>query len=251
MFGDSFYKHEYDRVVNENKLLKQKVEKLEKDKLELKRSLFDLNGRLNRAVQIAGRIVPYDIDGNASSDLPPDASGSGSRVETDIGPTVRVHKNAAVSGGGASGTEARGFSCVSTIPLPGGAVYSVRFSRGGQLAAGSFDGSIHVWGDANRQESFVCLEDHELSVSGMAWSRDCGSLLSGSFDGTVRLWDIQAQTCTQILEAGGLVQAVALCGLEQCVVFSDSANRLTVQDVRASPSSPAIVHSVSRPIFAM
>ena len=143
MFGDSFYKHEYDRVVNENKLLKQKVEKLEKDKLELKRSLFDLNGRLvvflavcclfyfalavfpswcadggsftkiclflppssvslslpwgrlNRAVQIAGRIVPYDIDGNASSDLPPDASGSGSRVETDIGPTVRVHKNAA------------------------------------------------------------------------------------------------------------------------------------------------------------
>ena len=40
-------------------------------------------------------------------------------------------------------------------------------------------------------------------------------------------------------------------GLEQCVVFSDSANRLTVQDVRASPSSPAIVHSVSRPIFAM
>ena len=45
MFGDSFYKHEYDRVSNENKQLKQKVEKLEKDKMDLKRSIYDLNGR--------------------------------------------------------------------------------------------------------------------------------------------------------------------------------------------------------------
>ena len=92
-----------------------------------------------------------------------------------------------------------------------GAVYAVRFSAcGSLLASGSFDKTVRVWsvdGDVHRE--MLCLSEHQLNVSDLAWSAGSERLISGAFDQTVKEWDVKAGVLRSSHDVAGLVQTVA------------------------------------------
>ncbi|HLK58323.1 MAG TPA: AAA-like domain-containing protein, partial [Chthonomonadaceae bacterium] len=70
-------------------------------------------------------------------------------------------------------------------------VRSVAYSRGGILASGGDDNTIHLWNVvAGTSET---LRGHKASAYALAFSPDGTVLASGSLDHTVRLWDMRTK----------------------------------------------------------
>ena len=97
-----------------------------------------------------------------------------------------------------------------------GAVYSVAFSRKGNLiATGSFDKSVRIWaleqlnGGGHSSGSCEVLQDHSLNVSEVAWGVGDAHVVSSSYDKTVKLWDVQSSKLAASFDVGACALSVA------------------------------------------
>ena len=75
-------------------------------------------------------------------------------------------------------------------------------ASGSYFAAGSDDGTIHVW-DADTLELVVAFERHLYAVNSLAFSNDGALLASGDNSGVVRLWNMDSLTELTTLESLG------------------------------------------------
>ncbi|MEL7672419.1 MAG: CARDB domain-containing protein [Chloroflexota bacterium] len=92
----------------------------------------------------------------------------------------------------------------------GGSVAGLAFSPlGGQLASGSWDGTIRLWDTATGQ-TINTLTGHGDRVTGVVYSPDGSRLVSGSWDGTVRLWDVASGQQIGMFEHGAEINTVAI-----------------------------------------
>jgi WD40 repeat protein len=79
-------------------------------------------------------------------------------------------------------------------------IRSVAFSPCGKLlAAGDWNGNIHLWRVADGQKLFT-LKGHTAPARSLAFSPDGRTLASGSDDETVRLWNVSEGKCVRILQ---------------------------------------------------
>ncbi|WP_017720806.1 WD40 domain-containing protein [Kamptonema formosum] len=79
-------------------------------------------------------------------------------------------------------------------------IFYVAFSPCGKLlAAGDYEGGIHLWRVADGQKLFT-LKGHTSTVNSVAFSPDGRTLASGSDDETVRLWNVCERRCVRILQ---------------------------------------------------
>jgi len=68
-----------------------------------------------------------------------------------------------------------------------GTVASVAWGPNGELASGSYDGTVKVW-DLLTGTAKSTLTGHTREVTSVAWGQK-GELASGSYDDTVKVWD--------------------------------------------------------------
>ena len=83
---------------------------------------------------------------------------------------------------------------INTLTGPPGWIWTLAFSPDSTtLAAGSYDGTVHLWdvGAGTLKDTFT---EHTDNVRTLAFSPDGNTLATGSEDGTVRLWDVGAGT---------------------------------------------------------
>lgn len=167
----------------EQRILKQKIDVLERENTALKKSLYDLSSRFNASktaqpLPLAQILTAPDID----------------ILETDT-----------------AGARGGKFAVRGELRGHFGAVYCVRYSLGDGrfIASGSFDKTVRIWDSASLKE-IHCLHGHSLNVSDVDWSATSDELLSGGYDQTCRVWDVE----------GRAIESVDSDGFVQCVQFN-------------------------------
>lgn len=207
----------------ENRKLRTRLSKLEKEHEELKRVYLRLSLWTKEKASITGQEL-YSFLQNSEA-LP-------SRDHDDLGPEEVTAPDVTESGGG------RFFEAIQDLEGSQGhqgPVYICRFSRRGNLlASGSFDKSVKVW----RFENAVACEtfnEHSLNVGDLSWSVDDQWLVSGGYDKTVKCYDVQGVKMVSSYDLSGFVLSVTFNPLEDTMIWAGtSQSTLHLIDRRAS-----------------
>jgi hypothetical protein len=85
-----------------------------------------------------------------------------------------------------------------TQTLKGHMFRSIAWSTDGQLASGSYDGTVTIWDLKTGQPSQI-LKGNTSPVTSVAWSED-GQLASGSADNNVIIWNLRTNRPAHILK---------------------------------------------------
>eukprot|EP00899_Mesostigma_viride_P002483 jgi/Mesvir1/12235/Mv00455-RA.2 len=246
--SESYYKSNLDRVLQENKQLKQKLEQLERENRDLKKSLYDLSVRHSATVAQLGKAsAPFNIDSAIHST---GAAPMDNNLMLDATRGARPPERAADvvekigRGGGRSMHETDGRHMYHKYDLKGhsGAVYVSQFSHTGRLlASGSFDKTARVW-DIDAQKEVLCLSDHTLSVSEVCWSPSGSdpSLLTGSFDHSCKEWSIGSGKLLATYPVPGFVQAICFNPADSNMfVVGSTSKQIFVWDRRKRAGDPS------------
>ncbi|EKX45288.1 hypothetical protein GUITHDRAFT_108930 [Guillardia theta CCMP2712] len=184
----------------ENKTLRSKLEKMEREYKELKRAYFELSIKQRSSNHMVG-----SQDSLTISDGIDTSEGIQDQLQEEVHNKPVQRKE-----------EGKSFSCKCDLEGHAGAVYVARFCHKGQyIASGSLDKSVRIWtvqsdsaGRLQGEEKSI-LQEHNLNVSDVSWTSDDLFLVSGAYDRSVKYWDLQA--CKS-------VSSYELCGFVLCCV---------------------------------
>uniref|UniRef100_A0A7S2ZY62 Coronin n=2 Tax=Rhodosorus marinus TaxID=101924 RepID=A0A7S2ZY62_9RHOD len=220
--GETFYKTQVELMKQEKKTLQERLEILEKENRELKKSVHELTLAIENGAkgQVGGGYntqFVFDIDAALDGDT--------NRIEhsTDNEP---------------SGQEEIRFSCKINLEAHAGAVYCLAFSPCGRfLASGSFDKSVRVWKveNASDRPSVSIHSAHDASIIDLAWSSDSTLAYSGGYDKYVKEWDVASGRSTPLttFSTSGMVQAIQISRSDNLIYVATTANTITWFDRRA------------------
>lgn len=217
--SNSFVREQYDKLLKESKILKQKVETLEKENIALKNSLYNLSATysINNNIKKHPFVFNFEFDKNENEEL---TETSQTELEQDNIKNC-LH-----------------FSTKHKLNGHAGAVYAIDFSPSGDLlASGSFDKSVCIW-DPYTGKKLKQMIKHTLNVTDVCWSNDSSKLISGSFDQTCKLWDIESGKMLNSFEYQGFVQCVKYNPKDNNIFFAGTTKKLVImKDVRKSSES--------------
>ncbi|OZJ02575.1 hypothetical protein BZG36_04198 [Bifiguratus adelaidae] len=212
-----------EKLTKESKALKQKVDQLEKENNNLKKSIYDLSVRYAATLQQGSAAQAYRPGAFA---VDPDdlSSDLATRTHKVITQAVQEVQNESADDYGKSyrdkSTEGLEFEMKYEFKGHFGAVYSVRYSRNGKLlVSGSFDKTVRIWDAMTTQKEIGCLKGHNLNIADVSWSLDNARLVSGSYDQTCKVWDIESGRLLSSWDTNGFVQCVGWDATENHTFF--------------------------------
>jgi len=223
---DSYYRNHAEKLDKENKQLKARLDTIERENRDLKKSLYDLSFRYDHlSNQMSKPLRPFNIDNIVTES---DSSTS----TTPKGSTVTPFTSGPSSANTSSRnllkkpvTDSRHLYCKQTLKGHNGAVYSVLFSPCGKyIASGSFDKSVRVWDSATGQQ-LALMQDHQLSVSDVSWSHDSQQILSGSLDHSAKIWDAETSKLLSSHDIAGFTQTVEFDSKDSNIFFAGCTHR--------------------------
>ncbi|KAG4086632.1 WD40 repeat-like protein [Neocallimastix lanati (nom. inval.)] len=229
--SNSFVREQYDKLLKESKILKQKVETLEKENIALKNSLYNLS-------------ATYSISNNSNKhpfifDFENDKTDNEELTET------QSERNEEVLMEQENFKNTYHFSVKHKLKGHAGAVYTIDFSPSGDyLASGSFDKSICIW-DPYTGKKLKQMIKHTMNVTDLCWSNDSIKLISGSFDQTCKLWDIETGKMINSFDYQGFVQCVKYNPKENNIFFSGTTKKLVVMKDIRKPTDSFIIENNS------
>ncbi|KAA8500017.1 Protein will die slowly [Porphyridium purpureum] len=245
--GEAYYKSQLEILWREKKQLNERLETLERENRDLRRSVYELSVR--RSV---GTAPVFDLDAALSrAQLDDDAKGgaaSGSMAGGKVG-VARDAQGKLKPASLSASKLALTFSWKFDLTGHAGAVYVVQFSPCGRfLTTGSFDHSLRVWSIAKSSDSSLAVfaDAHQANIVATAWSADSSVLVSGSYDHTVKEWDVMAQRQAALASyhADGLVQTVAISQQSDELIYAGtSRKKIHVFDRRRKDGNAMLIQN--------
>jgi WD40 repeat protein len=116
--------------------------------------------------------------------------------------------------------------CLHTLEGHLDSVTSIAWSKGGQLASTSSDGTIRIW-DPTTGHSTLQPQEHHGSGTVIAWSQDGSQFASASMDGKVKIWRPATQYCMALKGDRGQFKSFiwSLDGARPDLALNDKAVR--------------------------
>eukprot|EP00698_Gefionella_okellyi_P001053 TRINITY_DN1092_c0_g1_i1.p1 TRINITY_DN1092_c0_g1~~TRINITY_DN1092_c0_g1_i1.p1 ORF type:complete len:347 (-),score=62.03 TRINITY_DN1092_c0_g1_i1:67-1026(-) len=212
---ETHYRERFERLEKDNRLLRQKLEKVEQENGGLKKSLYELSLRYNM-VQPGETARPFDLD-SIGINMPPDLLLS-----------LQQHSNAEAElkdGARKQQDDYRKFYFKYQFPRHTGAVYCVRFSqRGRLLASASYDKTMRIW-DMEKQREVFTGEQHTQPVSDVQWGRGDLTVISGSYDHHIAVWDLESTKMMYDCEVDGMIATVAAHPVDENLIYVGTTTR--------------------------
>eukprot|EP00871_Galdieria_phlegrea_P002441 jgi/Galph1/3198/GphlegSOOS_G1857.1 len=240
--SESFYKKQVEQLVKEKKQLKERVESLESENHDLRRSVFELS------FSKAAKQNVLDLDAAlfpASNEFR--SSNSNTSVDNVVQSMEWEVKDPTSNKGETGGTCTRlgwKFDLAGHV----GAVYVVQFSNCGRLvASGSLDKSFRIWQLEKPTEPPVVISDaHASAIADLCWNKDTTSVATGGYDQQVKEWSVEEGAQVRLLNSYslvGLVQDVEFCMGDPSVLFaSTSHGDIHILDRRSRQSTMVLVN---------
>ncbi|KAL0487554.1 WD repeat-containing protein [Acrasis kona] len=228
----------------ENKILKRKIEKLHRENVLLKKSLFEVNVKLNIPQPFDTKLKSpsddsptlfFDIDKGVQFKRNADDAFSKKDEISKLPLLERTIEDAPARKRAASAATRNNtsFTIKHELSSHKAAVHSVRFSNCGKfLVSSSHDKKVMVW-DVNSRQIICRHEGHEFSVLDACFSPDSTNVASASIDRTLKVWDVSRNTQIASIKAEGFVQSVAWDPNDSQVYASDTKSNVVRVDSRA------------------
>ncbi|GJD09037.1 WD repeat-containing protein 5 [Galdieria sulphuraria] len=242
--SDSFYKKQIEQLTKEKKQLKERLELLESENHDLRRSVFELS------VSKASKEEVFDLD---VALIPTNEDNNEYRTSTNTSFEGYLH-NMEWDWKDPSKGESGSFSRFGwKFDLAGhlGAVYVVEFSKCGRLiGSGSQDKSLRIWQlDKPTEPALLLMDAHTSSISDLCWNSDSTNLATCGYDRQVKEWSLEEGATIKWLASyslSGLVQNVEFCkGQPQLLVASTSQGNIHMLDRRTQKSTNVITNDCS------
>jgi len=230
--SNSFVREQYDKLLKESKILKQKVETLEKENIALKNSLYNLSATYSVNNNNKKHPFVFDFENDKTEN-------------EELNETTKSEHNDEVLVEQENFKNNYHFSVKHKLKGHAGAVYVVDFSPTGDLlASGSFDKSICIW-DPYTGKKLKQMIKHTMNVTDLCWSQDSLKLVSGSFDQTCKLWDIENGKMINSFDYQGFVQCVKYNPKDDNIFFCGTTKKLIVMKDIRKPTESFIIENNS------
>ncbi|KAJ5080188.1 hypothetical protein M0811_03672 [Anaeramoeba ignava] len=228
--SETYYKNQLDIITKENKSIKDKSQILEKQNLELQKSLYELGFNYRHLLNLMNK-TSHNYSTNFQNDL-----------DLSIFLNLEPKKEMSVE----SFRDGTNFKFIEEFEGHEGAVYAVRFSKCGKfLASCSFDHTIHILKGFN-QKPFVLSKLHSEVISDIKWSYNSDFLLSGGYDHIVNIFDVGKSELAHsfFIEEPGLIQTVEFSSENENIIYVGSSNKsIYLFDARSSNNSKSSIIS--------
>jgi len=216
--SEEFYRDQYLRMCEMNHVLTLQIDRLSRENKKLTRSLAQHQLHLSSCRSRLEALTVANGSFNGGHKEPYAREKDTRRISHLEGerPSISPGPDSKFSSPERKFVVPNCFRRVETLRGHTGAVYVVKFSPNGKLAAsGALDQTVRVWDVSGLSDSrnvpakeVTFLRGHAINVSALTWATDQRSLLSGSFDRSVMLWDVQSEKQVARFDLPGMVQSI-------------------------------------------